>query len=333
MRSVKGTIVHLRPTTIGLLLAIGMIGGGGIARADEPRLPPGGGPTATPKTDADLAQKFFVEGRVFVERGEYAEACARFEASRKLAPEAIGTLLNLGICNDRLSKFATAITFFRSVLEHGDGGRTDRLELAKGRLAELQPLLSHIRVAVPPRSRVDGLVVKLDGHELAPSAWDIDLEADGGEHTIEASAPDREPSIQKATVDPQRGRTVVTVPMLERPTDHRPLAYVVGGVGAAAFAAGIGVGISLVARCGGLFVDTCKAVDEAPTGEHADKFRSLRTQAWVSTALLAAGAVGVGVGTIILFKAKRPASNAASAPAWSVGLQPTAPGVDVRARF
>ena len=67
-------------------------------------------PETAPATPAQLA---FREGRELLEAGKDAEACAKFEESLKADPDAPGTMLNLGLCNEKLEKFKTALYWFR----------------------------------------------------------------------------------------------------------------------------------------------------------------------------------------------------------------------------
>src|SRR5687768_14215385 len=42
-----------------------------------------------------------------------AAACEKFDEAIKLDPEAPGTMLNLGLCNEKLEKYKTALYWFR----------------------------------------------------------------------------------------------------------------------------------------------------------------------------------------------------------------------------
>src|SRR5436309_1832423 len=57
-------------------------------------------------TKSDL---LFDEGKKLEADGKWAEACQKFEASSQLDPEAPGTLLNLGLCNEKLGGAAIVL--------------------------------------------------------------------------------------------------------------------------------------------------------------------------------------------------------------------------------
>jgi len=54
------------------------------------------------------ADTLFAQGRELLERGQYAEACAKLAKSEHLAP-AIGTLLNLGYCWEQIQRYRSSM--------------------------------------------------------------------------------------------------------------------------------------------------------------------------------------------------------------------------------
>ena len=67
-------------------------------------------PTANDKTEAD---HLFDEGRALLAKGNADAACTKFEQSIAKDPRAVGTLLNLALCNERRGKVATALRLFQ----------------------------------------------------------------------------------------------------------------------------------------------------------------------------------------------------------------------------
>jgi tetratricopeptide (TPR) repeat protein len=58
------------------------------------------------------ADRLFEEGRKLLDtRPE--QACAKFDEAIKRDPDAPGVLLNLGLCNEKLGKYKTALYWFR----------------------------------------------------------------------------------------------------------------------------------------------------------------------------------------------------------------------------
>ena len=57
--------------------------------------------------DPAAAEALFTEGRKAFDAGDYRIACARFAESQRLDP-AVGTLINLAACNEKLDNLALA---------------------------------------------------------------------------------------------------------------------------------------------------------------------------------------------------------------------------------
>ena len=63
--------------------------------------------TAYAEDSVAVAEHLFQEARVLVERGDYAAACPKLEASQKLEP-AVGTQFNLADCYEHVGRTASA---------------------------------------------------------------------------------------------------------------------------------------------------------------------------------------------------------------------------------
>lgn len=286
----------------------------GTVRADEP--PPQGAPSAEvaspegSEADPVLWRRLFIEGRVAAARHDYAAACANFEASLKLEPNATGTVLNLALCNENLGRFATALRHYRTVIERSRPSRPDRAEVAEAKVREIEPRVSSLRVVVPEAvSQTPGLAVTVDGVALDLNQWGKDVPIDGGNHVVEARAPNKRTAKLEVPVDVERARAVVSVPPLaDAPSSS--LGWVIGGAGAAAFVLGTGFGVAVAAQCGGFFRETCKAADEQPPSDRASRLSSIKTQAWIADIGLGLGVIGLGVGGYILLTADKGGDDA-----------------------
>jgi hypothetical protein len=141
--------------------------------------------------DEAAARVLFGEGRTLMKHGDYAQACPKLEAAKRLHPSA-GVLLNLGDCYEHLGKTASAWTVFSEAVASAQRGRraADEAE-AKNRQNALEPKLVRIvvRVASPP----PGLSVSRDDMALVAGAWNVAIPVDPGSHEIRAEAPGREP--------------------------------------------------------------------------------------------------------------------------------------------
>ena len=59
------------------------------------------------------ADGLFEEGRKLLDTADPKQACAKFNEAIKLDPDAPGVMLNLGLCNEKLGKYRTALYWFR----------------------------------------------------------------------------------------------------------------------------------------------------------------------------------------------------------------------------
>lgn len=155
------------------------------------------GPTASERA---LAERLFDEGRHLVEQGVLDEGCAKLEASNRIDP-AVGTLLNLGDCNEKRDRLASAWANFRAAqslaMTKGDAARAD---FAKKRAEAVQPKLATLTIDVAASE--PGLVVKRDDVVVEAAAFGVSVPLDAGAHTVEARAPGKRPfSVKVVSVD------------------------------------------------------------------------------------------------------------------------------------
>src|SRR5262245_8861552 len=90
-------------------------------------------------TDRIAAETLFVEGRKLVEEGSVEAGCAKLAESQTLDP-AVGTLVNLADCHERLGRLATAWREFREAAALA-ARKSDarREELAMSRAERIEP--------------------------------------------------------------------------------------------------------------------------------------------------------------------------------------------------
>src|SRR5450432_2572833 len=130
------------------------------------------GPALAHAGDAATAEALFREGRSLMEAGNYAAACPKLQESYAQDP-ATGTLLALGICQERAGRTASAwATYAEAATRAKRDGRADREQAAREHMAALEPKLSHLTINVDPAAwALTGFSVKRDGREVGAGAW------------------------------------------------------------------------------------------------------------------------------------------------------------------
>jgi hypothetical protein len=204
------------------------------------------------KRDSAAAEVLFRSGRDLVAKGNYAEGCAKFNASFALDPST-GTLLNIAKCHEHDGKLVSAWADYQQALAlnketQGVERRAGLESIAKEGIAALEPRLPRLRIAIadPPA----GLQVLRDGSEMPKASLGEALPMDPGKHEVSASASGYRTETRTVTLE--EGKTAALEIALVRERERRaeaapppprggvPMwAWVTGGAGIALTGAGI----------------------------------------------------------------------------------------------
>jgi hypothetical protein len=177
------------------------------AASAEPTVP-------APPQDAALAQSLFDEARQLMIANRFDEACPKLAESHRLDP-ALGTLLNLAVCNEQLGKTASAWAEYRdaeSVAKRE--GRSERASYAHGHAAALEPRLSHLVIRRASVGSGD-IEVRLDGDLVGEAAFGSAVAVDPGVHRIEARANGKKAWIVSVTIGDHADKKTAEIPPLE----------------------------------------------------------------------------------------------------------------------
>jgi hypothetical protein len=295
------------------------------ATASAPR------PAPAQERDRASAEALFRAGREAMERHQYDEACRRFAESNRLDP-AVGTVFNLGACEEKLGKLAEAWGHFREVGERLPAS-DDRVVIANARATAIEPRLAHLTFDVAGGLPSGARVVR-DGTDLGAGSIGIALPANAGDHTIVLSVPGRldrvvhvsikEGESQRVALEPgppaptkldSSGTTAPPGPATDRApsTTASTVLIVAGAVG---LVASIATG-AVVLSSKGTVSDHCpdkrcdqKGLDAASRG---------RTFSAISTTCFAVGAVALGAGVTLRLTAT-PTASEHSARATELGV-------------
>lgn len=201
----------------------------------------------------------FVEGRRLMGAGRPADACEKFAAAFDRDPDAVGTLLNLGLCNEQSGKLATAAGWFRRAQQKATEHHVpDAVTEAKAHLAAIEARVPRVDIKVS----VVGADVKLDGRPIKV----LDkVEVDPGRHLLEVGAPGYRPKTEMFTVGSGARTTVdVTLETTSAQTPSNRVAYMLGVAGLSFW-----VGTAVLGVVGK------SKYDDANTFDEQDKWRSI----------------------------------------------------------
>jgi hypothetical protein len=164
----------------------------------------GMGVASAEPTSQEKSKTLFEEGRKLIEAHDDLGACAKFNEAIKLDPDAAGTMLNLGLCNQNLKKIRLALFWFRKAQARAHETNLPEYEAAAGaRTKDLVDLVASVKLDVSP----DDAHVKLDGEEISAADY-LHVEVDVGHHVIEARSPGHQSSHQELDVVGKGGDTI-----------------------------------------------------------------------------------------------------------------------------
>ncbi len=168
------------------------------------------------------ATALFEDGRKLMAAHDYANACPKLAESQRLAPSG-GTLLNLAECYEKNGQTASAWAAWKDAAARANAaGKADIEKRASDRAAVLEPTLAKLTITLAAGSDVTGLQVKRDGLVVGHAEFGTALPVDPGSHTVEASAPGKQPWTTKVDVAAQQKDANVTVTLTDAPAAAVP---------------------------------------------------------------------------------------------------------------
>jgi hypothetical protein len=263
------------------------------------------------------ADELFEQGRKLLNADppDPAGACEKFSEAIKLDPEAPGTMLNLGLCNEKLEKFKSALYWFRKAQARAaETNLPDYENAAKQHTVDLASKVATIKITFTSPPTADTRV-KIDNEEVKPDEY-LHAEVDPGHHTLVAGAPGKKIVTQEFDVEGRGGQTL-TIELIEgdntvvidRGAGRKKAAVILAIGGGVLWGAALGV--SLWAR--GHYQDFAKdgvvredaicgsdmhTCSPAEAREQANHYQSIAR--WVGTPIFVGGALAIG-GAILLY--------------------------------
>ncbi|WP_437980399.1 tetratricopeptide repeat protein [Sorangium sp. So ce117] len=285
--------------------------------------------------DPAAAEALFDAGRAALQAKDYDAACPKFRESYELDP-APGALLNLGDCEEKRGRVATAWSIFRQ-LARDLPANDDRRPIAQSRAAALEARVSRLTIRLAPGAPADTAVQRA-GVPVGAGSLGSPLPVDPGEVQVTAAAPGRKQKIftvqlaegaqVELLVAPEEAAAAEgagpalppkTAPQEAGGSPRRTAGWISAGVGAV----GIGVGAVFGARAIGKKGDAEAYCDE--DNVCLDQGIKLQKQGvtagTISTVAFLVGAAALGTGAVLVFTA--PSSGQGSpAPRATIGVVP-----------
>ena len=287
---------------------------------------------AQPRTEAD---RLFDLGREAANGGHPDRACAYFRESLVFDPAAVGTLINIGDCEESLGHPATALQYYEAAFSHLSV-TDERLSFVQGRIALLEQRSSRFEVRLGDGAPA-GTKVTLDGDLLSSNKLGTSLILAPGNHVLVATAVGFKGSRQGVTLRAGEAKSLRVWPgppleaaiptFVETPKDveglmresrasaWRVTGYFAIGLGVASIWAGSVTGLFAIDR-ESLRADNCTNANVCNQTGY-DAAHSGSTLATVSTVTFAAGALALGAGLYLVL------SNPSSSTQKRAAILPT----------
>lgn len=289
--------------------------------------------------DVETARALFVEGAKLGNEGRWKEARELYARSLQLKPAAI-TRYSLGVAERETGRFADALSSFRAFLAEPETPGTARYrEPARAAITALEARISHVTIAVEPRS-ISSLTLTIDGLPVPPTS-ERPREIDAGAHDVVARAPGfrtgsahfaviegggaavsmtlaptTAPASSKALVGPLDPRALLDPPPPPQ-APSRKLPFILLGAGGALFVGGATLGLVGVSQA-----------SDAPT-QDGSAASSAKAKGIAGDIIAGAGIATAGIGLVLLLTD----GHSSSAPSSAGGPTVSASGKGIAVHF
>lgn len=164
--------------------------------------------------DTALAEQLFSEGLAAMKAERWQAACEAFAGSNQADPSP-GTQINLGVCNEKQKKYATALTWFDAAARLAEEqGREDRAKLARSEHARVEPKVH--KLVISAKGAPEGATITRNGEKI-PAAALLGRETplDPGKYTFELAAKGKKPVSKEIAIPETPGKSALEFPPLE----------------------------------------------------------------------------------------------------------------------
>lgn len=251
--------------------------------------------TANAETPQEKADRLFAEGRKALTAEDPKKACELFEEAIKLDVTATGTMLNLGLCYEKLQKYASSLYWFRKAQAAAfENKLTDYENAAKEHTQLNAPKVSVLTITLAGAADAD---IRLDGKKVEPTDYGR-VEVDSGSHELVARTTGKKKVTQTVSINEAENKAITVefkeaavAEYIDRGSGRRKGAIILGVAGVATL---IGVGIYG-------FVEKNNYEDPMATKDEYDAAQQrLR---YLGTGLFVLGVGAITAGAILYFTA------------------------------
>jgi len=222
---------------------------------------------------------------------------------------ALGTLLNVALCDEKLGRIASAVAKFSEARDRArEQNLPEHLSAAEDKLEQLEPELPYLTIKLTESPGRDTRILIDD--KLLPLDQVVDHAVDPGDRVIVVSAPGRVAFKQTIRIQ-RRERKAVVVPKLAKAvvSSRRTIGKIVTGSGALVVGTGIGLGLLARSRYNAVIAECPDLV--CPDADLHSKAESARTLGNVGTVLGVVGLATVAVGAYLWIRSPKESTTGA----------------------
>ncbi len=289
------------------------------------------------------ADALFDEGKALFDK-DLDKACQKFEASLAYNSQAIGTLLNIALCDEKRGRIASAVARFTDARERAkEGGMVEHQRAAEQHIAALTPKIPHVSIKFVEPPSTDTTIVIDD--KVVPLGARDHLAIDPGEHAVKVSASGRLPYQTKFKIA-EAGSEEVSIPALEKSVTVQSSRRTIGKItvitGVAMIGTGVVVGLIADAKYDKQFTTGPSATVEQPNPGFyctrlpnktaqcdAEGLAATKSAITIGNVGTVVGAVGIAVAAVGAYLWLRSPGESASDRQISVAPQLTADGAGI----
>jgi hypothetical protein len=169
---------------------------------------------AQSKDDVAQADALFNAAKALTDSGQYADACAKFAESKRLAP-GLGVTMYLADCYEHIGRTASAWTEFRAAEGLARARNDKRADVARQHAQALEPKLDRLTIEIGPAVPRVGLSILRDGLPVSAEELGLAVPVDPGDHAVIVSSPGRPQRTLNAHVGPESPNATVRLDSLD----------------------------------------------------------------------------------------------------------------------